>query len=200
MKALIAPLLLLAATAHADPVQDLKQALNATQTLSATFSQRVIQRNGHTETSRGEMALSRPGKFRWVYTQPYPQTIVSDGQSVWLYDPDLAQVTVKPFAQALDASPAALLAGNQAIDKTYLLKALPEKDGWAWVSAKPKQDDASFSEIRIALQGETIRAMELVDRFDQTTRIDFSNLKRNAKLASEQFTFKAPDGVDVVRE
>ena len=109
--------LLLAATAYAEPVADLQKALSNAKALSGDFTQTVVNRNGKTQTSAGTFAILRPGKFRWNYKKPYEQLIIGDGKQVWLYDPDLQQVTVRDVSQALEASPAALLSGDNNLDK-----------------------------------------------------------------------------------
>lgn len=189
---------LLASTAYAEPVADLQKALSNARALSGDFTQTVVNRKGKTQTASGTFAILRPGKFRWNYKKPYEQLIVGDGKQVWLYDPDLQQVTVRDVSQALESSPAALLSGDNNLEKRYRLTALPARDGLDWVEATPRQNDSNFNKIRLGIAGGEIRRMELDDSFGQTTRVEFRNQVNKADAA--QFSFTPPKGVDVVRQ
>ncbi len=116
------------------------------------------------------MQFSRPGKFRWEYDKPYEQTIVGDGTRLWIYDKDLNQVTVRKLDRALGASPAALLAGSNEIEKSYALKAAGNEGGLDWLEAVPKTQDTAFERIRLGFGKAGLEAMELRDQFGQTTR------------------------------
>lgn len=186
--------------ALADSASELQKYLNTTQSLSASFTQSVRQKSGKTENSTGQFQLVRPGKFKWVYAQPYNQEIISNGQQVWLYDLDLAQVTIKPVSKALEASPAAILTGNNNLSKSFDLKSLPSKNGVDWVELSPKNKDGSFAQIRIGLNKGQLDRMELDDQFNQTTTIQFSRLQQNQPIAASVFNFSPPKGADIIRE
>lgn len=187
-------------SAFASSVAKLQQKLSDIKTLQANFTQQVISKNNKTQTSAGQVSLVRPGKFRWVYSKPYPQEIVSDGKQVWLYDVDLAQVTIKPVGKALDASPAAVLAGNNKLDASFSTAELPNKDGLYWVELTPKQKESSFARIRIGFNENTLSRMELDDQFGQTTHIHFTQVIRNKAIEDKVFTFTPPAGTDIIRE
>src|SRR5215212_3223775 len=111
-------------------VDTLKSLLNQTTTAKARFAQSVLDKNNKTlQQATGTMEFSRPGRFRWEYNKPYEQTIVGDGSRLWIYDKDLNQVTVRKLDRALGASPAALLAGSNEIDKSYTLKSVGADNG-----------------------------------------------------------------------
>ena len=185
----------------ASTVDELKSLLQQTTTARAHFAQIVLDSNMKTlQQATGTMQFSRPGKFRWEYDKPYEQTIVGDGTRVWLYDKDLNQVTVRRFDRAIGSSPAALLAGNNEIEKDYTLKGLPSRDGLDWLEAVPRTPDTAFERIRLGFGKTGLEAMELRDQFGQTTVIKFSTIERNAKLAPELFRFTPPKGVDVISE
>ena len=199
---LSALLLLLACSfsAKADVVADLQATLSAMRTMQGEFVQTVTTRSGKIQVSQGNFAIQRPGKFRWHYRKPYEQLIVGDGKEVWLYDADLDQVTVKSMNQALDASPAALLAGENNLDSRYALKPLPAREGLSWVDAAPKQSDSNFNRVRLGFAHNEIRKMELEDSFGQTTRIEFRNVVTNSKPEAGLFRFTPPKGADVIRQ
>lgn len=195
----IALLFFIPSLALASGVDSLKNFLQGSRTVKAQFTQTVQDRNGkQIQTASGTMQFSRPGKFRWEYAKPYPQLIVGDGSRVWMYDADLNQVTVRKLDQALGNTPAALLAGNNAIEQNFTLAEAGKIDGLEWVEATPKGKESSFERIRLAFRDATLEAMELRDHFGQTTLIRFAGLVLNPKLDPKLFTFEPPQGADVV--
>lgn len=201
LKLLIALILILPGLSTAADVGTLKSLLNQTTTAKARFAQVVLDRNGKTlQQASGTMEFARPGRFRWEYVKPYEQTIVGDGSRLWIYDKDLNQVTVRKLDQALGASPAALLAGSNEIEKSYALRASGSQGGLDWLEAVPRAKDTAFESIRLGLSKGGLEAMELSDQFGQKTIIKFSDLQRNVKLPPETFRFTPPKGADVISE
>jgi len=186
---------------HAASVDKLKAFVERTRSASASFTQTVLDRSGKiVQESKGSLQFSRPGKFRWTYLAPYEQLIVGDGTQLWIYDKDLNQVTERKLDDALGASPAALLAGDNAIERNFELKSAGEKDGIDWLEATPKSADTTFERIRMGFRGADLDTMELKDQFGQLTVIRFAGLKRNPGLSPELFTFTPPKGADVIRD
>lgn len=193
--------LLFVVTAHAGGVDRLKAFMDGARTVEARFTQTVEDRSGRiTQKASGTMAFSRPGKFRWDYTAPYEQVIVGDGTRLWLYDADLEQVTVKPLAEVIAGSPAALLAGDNAIDKYFALKDAGRSDGLEWLEATPKSRDTTFDRIRMGFRGDVLAQMELFDHFGQRTTLVLSHLVRNPAIPASRFSFTPPKGADVIGE
>ena len=173
--------------------------VRTTQAARAEFDQKVFDRTGKlVQESKGNFAFLRPGRFRWAYAKPNPQLIVGDGERVWIYDEDLKQVTVRRLAKALGSTPAALLAGAADIEKAFDLSDAGDKDGLAWVEAKPREKEAGFERVRLGLGVSGVEAMELVDHFGQTTKLRFSSIQRNPKLDGSEFRFTPPKGADVL--
>ncbi len=188
-------------TAHAGSVDSLRAFVRETQTVRANFAQTVLDRNGRSVSqASGVMAFSRPGKFRWTYDKPYEQLIVGDGVRLWIFDKDLNQVTVRKLDEALGSSPAALLAGNNEIEKFFSLSEVASRDGLDWLEASPKSKDTMFAAVRMGFAGNTLKQMELKDSFGQTTVIRFDKLERNPRLPVGQFKFAPPKGADVIGE
>jgi outer membrane lipoprotein carrier protein len=170
-------------------------------TFEATFSQTVIGADGQiVDEASGLFQLARPGKFRWLYEQPFPQEIVADGEQIWFYDVDLEQVTVKSQNEALADTPASLLAGDVLPEEQYQIETIPSDDGLFWVTLIPKQVDTGFQVITLAFDEDSLRQMIMRDSFDQRTRLTFSQVKENAQLPADVFDFTPPEGVDVVGE
>lgn len=190
-----------AAAARASGLDQLHAFLEGTHSATATFRQTVTRRdNRPAQTSSGTFAFERPGRFRWVYEKPYAQVIVGDGQRVWVYDQDLNQVMVRNLDAALGQTPAALLAGDNALEKNFTLVAAGDANGLAWVDAVPKAHDSQFKSIRIGFADDLPQRMELTDAFGQTTTLVFADMKRNPSLAPGLFVFTPPKGADVVGE
>ena len=201
----LAALLLISQGIHAGAIDKLHQFLESTKTLRAGFTQIVVAKNGtRPQQSSGVMIFSRPGKFRWQIEKPYSQLLVSDGEKVWIYDPDLRQVTVKKVGNALGGTPAALLAGESGgkstLEKSFTLREAGEREGLEWVDAVPKSQESGFEKLRLGFAGNDLKAMELSDNFGQTTSLYFSNLERNLVVAASSLSFKPPAGVDVISE
>jgi len=186
------------------------QAVSVTERLQAFFAEKGSMRADFVQTvqgaafaqpeeSRGTLLLQRPGKFRWDYMQPYKQPIVGDGKRLWVYDVDLEQVIVKPMDSALGDTPALLLSGGGNISERFEISALTDRDDHLqWVRLVPKQEDTGFKEIRLGFGSTHLLGMELVDGFDQVTRLVFSNVKTGESLPTDSFRFVPPEGVDVV--
>jgi len=189
----------LAAPAHAAAIAQLKQFVGSTKTLSANFSQTVSSK-GKQETASGVMELQRPGKLRWAYSKPFEQLIVGDGSTLWIYDKELAQITKRKQAGALGSSPAALLAGSNAIERDYLLREMGRQGEVEWLAASPKKADNTFESIKMGFSNNQLVEMELSDSFGNLTRIRFSDIRKNPSLPAANFSFTPPKGVDVVSE
>lgn len=182
--------------------ESLKKFYEQTYAMQAKFHQVVTDSKGRKiQEVRGQMQMKRPNKFRWDYQKPYEQQIISDGKQVWMYDTDLAQVTVRTLDKALGGSPAALLAGDEDIDTNYVLRDFNKQDKLEWVAVVPKVNETGFSRINLAFnKDQQLQEMELVDSFGQQTRIIFSEQKQNPNILVKTFLFQTPKGVDVVGE
>lgn len=167
--------------------------------MRAQFHQTVLDaQNRKVQEVTGSMQLLRPGKFRWDYNKPYVQLVIGDGRKVWLYDPELDQVTVRSLDKMIGSSPAALLAGNKDIEKTFDIRADVRQGSMDWVEVTPKDKESGFERMYLGFNGENLQEMELHDSFGQTTVIEFSHLERNPKLNPQVFKFTPPKGADVV--
>jgi outer membrane lipoprotein carrier protein len=143
-----------ASLGHAATLDRLRAFVRETQTARAQFTQTVVDRNGRAmKSANGTFELSRPGKFRWSVEKPYKQLLVGDGQRVWVYDEDLNQVIVRKVGDALGGTPAALLSGNQDVERAFAWSDLPALDGLEWLGATPLTSDAPFSVISFVLVG-----------------------------------------------
>lgn len=193
--------LLVPAVAAASATEALKTFLSQTQTVRARFAQMVLDKNlKPLQQAQGVMQFSRPGKFRWDYQKPYEQVIVGDGTRLWIHDKDLNQVTVRKLDRALGASPAALLAGSNELERDFTIKNVASEKGLDWLEAVPKNRDTIFERVRMGFGKSGLEAMELRDQFGQVTVITFADVERNPKLPADVFRFTPPKGADVITE
>jgi len=193
--------MLFSSIVFADGVASLQEFFENTNSMRAKFHQVVNDNKGRkVQEVDGTMQLQRPNKFRWDYNKPYEQQIISDGKQVFLYDTELQQVTIRDLSKALGSSPAAMLAGGEAVEKSFILKNAIRKDGLTWVLALPKDKDSGFERVLLGFKTEKLRKMEMVDSFNHTTLITFDEVERNPSLQDATFLFTTPKGVDVVGE
>ena len=200
--ALLALLLVPAITFAADSVARVEAYLGSLKTLSAGFVQIVQDKQGQvTERATGTLLISRPNRFRWDYKQPYVQTIVADGKKLWLYDPDLDQVTVRTLEQGLGATPAMLLSGSGNVGDAFTAGPVEQQQSLTWSRLVPKQKGSDFERVSLGFDARNeLAAMELVDKLGQTTTIQFAQVKRGAALDDSLFRFVPPKGADVIGE
>ena len=205
-----------AMAARADGLGALELFLKTATSGRAEFTQVVTapSREGQvarTRNSSGTFEFQRPGRFRFVYGKPLAQTIVADGQTLWLQDLDLNQVTARSQASALGSTPAALIAAApdmRALLADYQLANGPEREGLQWVVATPRARDGQVQSVRVGLreveQGgrktAELAALEIVDSFGQRSLLSFSRVQLNVSLPPETFRFKPPAGADVIRQ
>jgi outer membrane lipoprotein carrier protein len=174
---------------------------NSMYSFSADFTQTVYDSDSVVlQENKGQVRLLRPGKFRWTYSEPFKQVIVADGLTLWVYDEDIAQVTMRPQADTLGSAPIGLLSGQRAIQTEFDIVELGVRDGLQWFQLNPLVRDTDFQQVYIALDGDGLRAMELRDSFEQATQIRFTNFRKNVAIEADAFVFTPPAGVDVVGE
>lgn len=201
MRLVVALLLVLALPAQAASIERFREFVRSTQSASAQFAQRVVDRSGRlVQESKGRFVFQRPGRFRWVYEAPINQVIVGDGERVWIHDEALNQVTVRRISKALGSTPAALLAGSSDVEQAFELSDAGTRDGLEWLEARPREREAGFERVRMGFAGSGLEAMELIDHFGQTTFLRFSGLRRNPKVDPQEFRFRPPPGADVLGE
>ncbi|MGN6512204.1 MAG: outer membrane lipoprotein chaperone LolA [Lysobacteraceae bacterium] len=195
-------LALCATAAVAGARDDLASFTRGLKGLDGRFSQQVFDPSGKLkETSSGRVALSAPRLFRWEYEKPYAQLIVADGKSVWVYDPDLEQVTRRPQGAEEANSPLAALVDPSRLDRDYSVQEAGQEDGLDWLLLKPRPGtEASFESARLGFGPQGLVRMQVVDALGQKTRIVFDHWRRNPAFAANTFRYTPAKGVDVVGE
>ncbi len=204
-----------ASSAWADGLSSLEIFIKTVSSGRADFTQVVTApaREGQTvrsKTSSGTFEFARPGRFKFVYKKPFEQSIVADGQTLWLYDVDLNQVTARKQSSALGTTPAALIASApdlRALQADFTLSSAPDQDGLQWLLATPKAKDGQLQAVRVGFRqsektasSNELAALEIIDNFGQRSVLSFSKVEVNPALPADTFAFKPPKGADVIRQ
>jgi len=199
MKYLILILTLVAGPVFAeDPEKRLKAALKNMDNISAEFKQTLRDEDKKiVQQSRGTLKLQRPGKFAWIYTDPFEQRIVADGSELWIYDVELEQVTVKPMDAGLSNAPIMILMKQSDVSDQFTISEVGQRKYLYWIELRPNASDLEYTRIFIGLEDGSVRAMELQDQFGQSTQIVFENLRVGVVHDPATFKFVPPPGVDV---
>ncbi len=160
-----------------------------------------------TKTSSGTFEFSRPNHFKFIYKKPFQQSIVADGQTLWLLDVDLNQVTARKQSQVLGSTPAALIAAApdlNALEADFKLADAPDKDGLQWVDATPKSKEGQLQTIRVGFhpgnKTAEFAALEIIDSFGQRSLMTFTWVQVNPVLPGNRFQFTVPPGADLIRQ
>lgn len=199
--------------AHADDSERLAALLRDMTSFQANFEQAVINQSGQTvQTTTGTLHWLRPLRMRWETNAPYPQLVLADGQSLWVFDADLAQVSVRSLATSLDGTPAVLLADDAtALGDHFNVRATPPAEagerseasgaGGLRFTLAPVDDASVFRTLTFTFTpSQVLAAIDTVDHLGQRTRTTFRDARGNLPLNAELFTFKVPEGVDVIGE
>ena len=199
------------AWAHADALEALSQFIRQTRSGRAQFTQVVTSptRQGQpprSKTSSGSFEFQRPGKFRFDYRKPFVQTLLADGQTLWMHDVDLNQVTARNQAQVLGSTPVALLTAAtdlEGLKADFTFKAEPDREGLQWVRATPKKADGQIQSVLVGLRaadkGVSLAVLDVQDSLGQRSVLGFSAFELNPALPASSFVFKVPAGADVIR-
>lgn len=175
--------------------------LDKLDSLQSSFTQTLVDENGQPlETSSGVLYLKQPGKFHWAYKDPYEQKIISDGESLWVYDVDLEQVTIRTMDETLEQTPAGIILGGTDIDAYFVQKNLGSIEGYDWIELTPRDPETQYNFIKLGFNGSNLGMMIIDDNLGQTTRIDFDQVNRNSTLDAGLFSLDLPANIDVIDE
>ena len=207
-KTIVASWVVAAFAAQAGVLESLEAFVKTAKNGRADFSQVVTApakdgQAARTKTSSGSFEFARPNRFKFIYKKPFEQSIVADGQTLWLYDVDLNQVTARKQAAVLGSTPAALIASAadlKSLEADFFLTPSPDKDGLEWLTATPKAKDSSLQSVRVGFKNNALNVLEILDSFGQRSVMTFSSLQTNLALDAAAFQFKPPAGVDVIRQ
>ena len=168
-------------------------------TFAGRFDQSLIDATGDiVEVTTGTLEIQRPGQFRWSYIEPYEQVLVADGLNIWSYDVDLAQVTVKPQAEALSNTPALLLGGSADAMQQFVHEGSYAKGETTWVRMSPKNTESGFLRLEMGFLNGQLSRMVFFDNLEQTTVVALHEVEINEPIDAARFQFSVPEDADVV--
>ncbi len=184
------------------PSAELTQLLSTIQSLQADFTQTISDNKGkQTEQSVGKMALARPGKFRWSVTKPVAQLIVANNTRLWIYDPELEQVTIRYLNKEIENTPVLLLSNpSVALEKNFSVQTIDKAASMQWFVLLPKSRDSMLAFIKMGFSKGKISEMDLQDHLGHNTVIEFYNVSMNQPVSASLFNFKPPAHTDVIDE
>lgn len=184
----------------AKEINDFPRLTGKMNSAQGNFSQKVIDQNGKlVQEVSGIFFFKKPNFFRWKYTEPFESQIISDGELLYLYDPDLKQVVISSLDKLGGVSPAMLLV-NGDTHNSFKLNYLKNIESRDWFQAIPKdKSSTTFKSVLINFEAEKIKEMRVLDNFEQTTIIIFKSLVVNNKINDEFFLFNTPENVDVIK-
>jgi outer membrane lipoprotein carrier protein len=181
---------------------DLSTLLNSIHAMRASFIQTTYDnKNKPIQQSSGRMALVRPGKFRWEVEKPIPQIIIANESKLWIYDPDLEQVTIRSLKMTTGETPALLLSHeNSSLEKDFAIRSTSLPSHWKWYQLTPKNADNMFAQIELGFLKNQIKEMRLKDHLGHTIRVQFQKIQINPNLSSHLFSFQPSKNIDVIDE
>ena len=181
--------------------QTLDNFFQRAQSMKADFEQTIFNSQGQLlEQSTGYLILSRPDKFILSYELPSQQQYISNGKTIWIYDVELEQVSIKSVEEGMGDSPAMLLSSNSNIYQHYIVEdvVVGQSEGMQWVQLISREAEGTFERVLLAFKDHHLMRMKLFDSFGQITELKLSDVKINQSYTNHQFEFIPPDDVDVI--
>ena len=193
-------ILLFSLNISANSDSDLLNILNQMNSLTGNFKQKVADQNGAIlQEVSGQFFFKKPNLFKWDYLEPSKSQLISDGELLYLYDPDLKQVVISHLKNFGGVSPAMLLVTND-IESLFEITIIQDKKGVDWFRALPHEPEkANFKEVFINFSQKKLKSMRIIDGFDNTTEIDFIKVSRNTDINEAIFLFNTPEDIDVIK-
>ena len=192
--------LLFCSNVLANSHSELSNLLNKMNSLTGNFKQKVIDQNGAIlQEVSGQFFLKKPNLFKWNYLEPVKSQLISDGELLYLYDPDLKQVIISQLKKIGGVSPAMLLV-TRDIESLFKVSIIQDEKGVSWFKALPHEPEkANFKEVFINFVQNELKGMRIIDGFDNTTEIEFIKVSRNININEAIFLFNTPEDIDVIR-
>lgn len=181
------------------PALQLKQLLDPLASISADFKQQIFSADDYLiQASTGHMQVAAPGKLRWLVNTPLTQWIIANGETLWVFDPDLAQVIVRPFQRDIAATPALLLAGEVSELTRHYRIDLTVEGGHRDFTLWPIAAESLYDSLTLSFRDDKPVGFTIVDTLAQRTLIVFENVSVNQPFDPQLFSFTPPSGVDVI--
>ncbi|MDX1557921.1 MAG: outer membrane lipoprotein chaperone LolA [Marinobacter sp.] len=181
---------------------ELASMLKSYESYQADFIQIVVNENGNkVQETRGTLKAKRPGLFYWETSAPLSQFIVSDGETVEVYDPDLEQVTIHNLDDRVQSTPALLLSGEvDNLEETYQVSGRQIGDNTREFTLEPRSPDSLFTSLRLTFFNGELQEMRMQDSLAQLSVLSFDRIRLNEPVEAGAFTLDYPEGVDIIRD
>ncbi|WP_460101943.1 outer membrane lipoprotein chaperone LolA [Sessilibacter sp. MAH4] len=181
-------------------ISSLKALLTPLANSKGKFEQSLYDQTGQLiQDSSGNYALKQPGKFRWDTLEPFPQVLVSNGETIWLYDPDLDQVTIKPFSAQADQLPIRIISGDYSVLENEFdvrLNTKPSSNGEQTFVLTPKTS-GQILRVELRFGANNIESMSVVESGNTRTEFVFKNTQPLSGKEPTSFEFIVPENADV---
>lgn len=173
-------------------------AADLTAGFTQTYTYKIYNRK---QVSSGKVFFKKPGKMRWDYATPTKKVFVSDGATLWVYEPDENQA----FKRSLKSSqlPVALtfMTGEGKLAEAFTASLLTSKDPAIYkVKLVPKTHQGDYKSLVLTVDAKTyaVRASTVFDPVGNTNYVQFTQMKTNGNLPDAGFKFTPPAGVQVI--
>lgn len=183
----------------AQPSSDLSILLNKNESFQGSFNQIVFDNQGQIiEEANGKVIFKKPHFFKWIYKKPHQNQIISDGEIIYIYDPDLSQVIMSQFSQSNSNNPT-LIFFQKNIEKFFKVTT-KSINGELWYRCQSLSDDADYEtlELKFDSQGKVL-AMNIIDRLKNKILLNFEDIQTNIKINEATFLFNVPENVEIIK-
>lgn len=183
----------------AQPSSDLSILLNKNESFQGSFNQIVFDNQGQIiEEANGKVIFKKPHFFKWIYKKPHQNQIISDGEIIYIYDPDLSQVIMSQFSQSNSNNPS-LIFFQKNIEKFFKVTT-KSINGELWYRCQSLSDDADYEtlELKLDSQGKVL-AMNIIDRLKNKILVNFEDIQTNIKINEATFLFNVPENVEIIK-
>jgi outer membrane lipoprotein carrier protein len=186
----------------ASAADELASLLEGYESYQADFIQIVVNENGNkVQETRGTLKAKRPGLFYWETSAPLSQFVVSNGETVEVYDPDLEQVTIHNLDERVQSTPALLLSGEvDNLEETYRVSGRKVGEHTREFTLEPKSPDSLFTSLRLTFYKGELQEMRMQDSLSQISILSFDRIRVNEPVEASVFTLEYPEGVDIIRD
>lgn len=169
---------------------------------SAQFSQSIYTEEGELiQQGAGKLAISKPNLVNWQTTSPDETFIISDGETLWFYDPFIDQATAYSLAKSIDNTPILLLTNDDTslwqqyqVNKVASAKEQNAKSDVAFVIT-PKKEDSQIKSLTVTFNGNAIKSFSFKDATGQLSQIELTQYQQSKAPAEDLFQFTLPEGV-----
>lgn len=186
--------------AQQTPLQTLISTLAETSSIQADVEQLILSQDGRQiQALEAELVMQKPNKLYWHVTEPYEELMVSDGESLWYYEPDLEQVSIQDFPNDVENNPILLLNDDlQAIADAYEVSMGYVDEEVKQYILLPLTASSSYERFSMTFSGADLLQMQFESSVGQLTSFSFTNINNNAPIDPAVFSFAIPADIEII--